>query len=201
MRYETETQKIARLSSRRYTKAQLARLLVEGDRKRDAAERRAADAEAAAQRATDTVQERLAAERRGIRIDRAETGWEVTIHESGQPTLWLEVPTHNLLMEIVAALAEEEAPTALDGLATVAATGGTSIGYRLPYVAWPDTSGPWGRDERGPIRAYRAEHAAALEALATAEPSEYPAAWARAVIAANAAHEKAPALLQQREGE
>lgn len=200
MRYEAETQKIARLSSRRYTKAQLARLLVEGDRKRDAAERRAADAEAAAQRATDAVQERVAAERRGIRIDRAETGWEVTIHESGQPTLRLEIPTHRLLMEIVAALAEE-APTAVDGLAAVAATGDTSIEYRLPHVAWPDTSGPWGRDERGPIRAYRAEHAAALEALDTAEPSEYPAAWARAAVAANAAHEKAPALLQQHEGE
>lgn len=201
MRYETETQKIARLSSRRYTKAQLARLLAEGDRKRDAAERRAADAEAAAQRATDTVQERLAAERRGIRIDRAETGWEVTIHESGRPTLRLEIPTHSLLMEVVAALAEEEAPTAVDGLAAVAATGDTSIEYRLPHVAWPDTSGPWGRDERGPIRAYRAEHAAALTALDTAEPSEYPAAWARAAVAANAAHEKAPALLQQHEGE
>lgn len=200
MRYETEAQKIARLSSRRYTKAQLARLLVEGDRKRDAAERRAADAEAAAQRAADTVHERVAAERRGVRINRAETGWEVTIYESGQSALRLEIPTHNLLMEIVAALAEE-APTAVDGLAAVAATGDTSIEYRLPYVAWPDTSGPWGRDERGPIRAYRAEHAAALEALATAEPSEYPAAWARAVIAANAAHEEAPALLQQHEGE
>lgn len=201
MRYETEAQKIARLSSRRYTKAQLARLLVEGDRKRDAAERRAADAEAAAQRATDTVHERLAAERRGIRIDRAEAGWEVTIHETGRPALWLEIPTRSLLMEIVAVLATEEAPTAVDGLASVAATGDTSIGYRLPHVAWPDTSGPWGRDERGPIRAYRAEHAAALAALDTAESSEYPAAWARAVIAANAAHEKAPALLQQRGGE
>ena len=200
MRYETEAQKIARLSSRRYTKAQLARLLVEGDRHRDVAERRAADAEAAAQRAADSVHERVAAERRGIRIDRAETGWEVTIYESGQSALRLEIPTHNLLMEIVAALAEE-APTAVDGLAAVAATGDTSIEYRLPHVAWPDTSGPWGRDERGPIRAYRAEHAAALEALATAEPSEYPAAWARAVIAANAAHEEAPALLQQHEGE
>ena len=200
MRYETETQKITRLSSRRYTKAQLARLLVEGDRQRDVAERRAADAEAAAQRAADSVRERLAAERRGIRINRAETGWEVTIYESGQPTLRLEIPTHRLLMEIVAALAEE-APTAVDGLAAVAATGDTSIEYRLPHVAWPDTSGPWGRDERGPIRAYRAEHAAALEALDTAEPSEYPAAWARAAVAANAAHEKAPALLQQHEGE
>lgn len=200
MRYETEAQKIARLSSRRYTKAQLARLLAEGDRQRDAAERRAADAEAAAQRAADTVHERLATERRGVRIDRAETGWEVTIYESGQSALRLEIPTHNLLMEIVAALAEE-APTAVDGLAAVAATGDTSIEYRLPHVAWPDTSGPWGRDERGPIRAYRAEHAAALEALATAEPSEYPAAWARATVAANAAHEKAPALLQQHEGE
>lgn len=200
MQYETEAQKIARLSSRRYTKVQLARLLAEGDRRRDAAERRAADAEAAAQRAADSVHERLAAERRGIRIDRAETGWEVTIYESGQSALRLEIPTHNLLMEIVAALAEE-APTAVDGLAAVAATGDTSIEYRLPYVAWPDTSGPWGRDERGPIRAYRAEHAAALEALATAEPSEYPAAWARAAVAANAAHEKAPALLQQHEGE
>lgn len=201
MQYETEAQKIARLSSRRYTKVQLARLLAEGDRKRDAAERRAADAEAAAQRATDAVQERVAAERRGIRIDRAETGWEVTIHESGQPALRLEIPAHRLLMEIVAALAEEEAPTAVGGLAAVAATGDPSIGYRLPYVAWPDTSGPWGRDERGPIRAYRAEHAAAMAALDTAESSEYPAAWARAVIAANAAHEKAPALLQQHEGE
>lgn len=200
MRYETETQKIARLSSRRYTKAQLARLLAEGDRQRDAAERRAADAEAAAQRAADSVHERVAAERRGVRINRAETGWEVTIYESGQSALRLEIPTHNLLMEIVAALAEE-APTAVDGLAAVAATGDTSIEYRLPHVAWPDTSGPWGRDERGPIRAYRAEHAAALEALATAEPSEYPAAWARAAVAANAAHEKAPALLQQHEGE
>lgn len=104
-------------------------------------------------------------------------------------------------MEVVAALAEEEAPTAVDGLAAVAATGDTSIEYRLPHVAWPDTSGPWGRDERGPIRAYRAEHAAALTALDTAEPSEYPAAWARAAVAANAAHEKAPALLQQHEGE
>ena len=200
MRYETEAQKIARLSSRKYTKAQLARLLAEGDRQRDVAERRAADAEAAAQRAADSVRERLAAERRGIRINRAETGWEVTIYESGQSALRLEVPAHNLLMEIVAALAEE-APTAVDGLAAVAATGDTSIEYRLPYVAWPDTSGPWGRDERGPIRAYRAEHAAALEALTAAEPSEYPAAWARAAVAANAAHEKAPALLQQHEGE
>ena len=146
------------------------------------------------------MQERVAAERRGIRINRAETGWEVTIYESGQSSLRLEIPAHRLLMEIVAALAEE-APTAVDGLAAVAATGDTSIEYRLPHVAWPDTSGPWGRDERGPIRAYRAEHAAALEALATAEPSEYPAAWARAVIAANAAHEEAPALLQQHEGE
>lgn len=200
MRYETEAQKIARLSSRKYTKAQLARLLVEGDRQRDVAERRAADAEAAAQRVADSVRERLAAERRGVRINRAETGWEVTIYESGQSSLRLEIPTHNLLMEIVAALAEE-APTAVDGLAAVAATGDTSIGYRLPHVAWPDTSGPWGRDERGPIRAYRAEHAAALEALATAESSGYPAAWARAAVAANAAHEKAPALLQQHEGE
>lgn len=85
---------------------------------------------------------------------RAETGWEVTIRESGRPTLRLEIPTHSLLMEVVAALAEEEAPTAVDGLAAVAATGDTSIEYRLPHVAWPDTSGPWGRDERGPIRAW-----------------------------------------------
>lgn len=201
MRYETETQKIARLSSRRYTKAQLARLLVEGDRQRDAAERRAADAEAAAQRATDTVHERLAAERRGIHIDRVESGWEVAIHESGQPALWLEVPTHDLLMEIVAALSEEETPTAVDGLTALAVTGDTSIGYRLPYVPRPDTSGPWGKDEMWAVRAARKRFLVLKEELDTAPPAEYPALWARATVSAHYAHEKAPALLQQHEGE
>lgn len=201
MRYETEAQKIARLSSRRYTKAQLARLLVEGDRQRDAAERRAADAEAAAQRAADSVHERVAAERRGVRINRAETGWEVTIYESGQSALWLEVPTHNLLMEIVAALAEEEAPTAVDALTAVAATGDTSIEYRLPYVPKPDTSGPWGKDEMWAVRAARKRFLALKEELDTVPPAEYPALWARATVSAHYAHETAPALLQQHEGE
>lgn len=182
MKPETREEKIARLSSRRYTKAQLARLVTDGD-----------GALARAERTIDQLRAQVPDQ--GV-VVRAEGGrFHVTVKDDKGGWVVVTTPHRVTARAITTRALDEGQSPALAALTAIAEVGDTSATYRLPdYCAGLDLTGPWAKEDRRDMAKRRYAFTEALVRLESATHEEYPSAWANAVISARRADLMAPRL-------
>lgn len=182
MKPETRKEKIARLSGRRYTKAQLARLVTDGD-----------GALARAERTIDQLRAQVPDQ--GVVVRAEGDRFHVTVKD-GKGSWVVVTTTHRVTARAIAthALDEGQSP-ALAALTAIAEVGDVSATFRLPdYCAGLDLTGPWAKEDRRELAKRKQAFAEAAERLKSATHEEYPAAWASAVIGARRANLPEPCL-------
>ena len=182
MKPETREEKIARLSSRRYTKAQLARLVTDGD-----------GALARAQRQVEMLQ--TLAPGSGVVVDATRGRFRVTVRHNGENLVVVVSPHRATAQAVAAGALDGNTPTALAALTALAETGDTDATYTLPnYCANLDLTGPWAKEDRRELAKRERLSAQATECLESATYEEYPSTWAAAVISARRANRPEPRL-------
>lgn len=181
MHRETRTQKINRLSSRRYTKRALAVMLADSDEKL-----------LRAQRDTDLAKRQAPAH--GLTVASEHSGWRLTVYRHGNQLIEVTTKREETVQQLIALLPLEEA-TELQVLEAFAQVADDTARYQLPAPRGLVLDGPGAAEDRRYLARLKREYKLLVDEVWSADPEEYPKLWASAVRAARFARETAPELV------